>query len=93
MSIEENRKLIEEILFLLPRNRWTGEVSPDYDYSYTELDIAEFPRSRKRYLLPLAREIKAELDKIGYSDEYYILQIKEKYNSLRWYANGTTEEI
>lgn len=93
MSIEENRKLIEEIPFLLPRNRWTGEVSPDYDYSYTELDIAEFPRSWKRYLLPLAREIKAELDKIGYSDEYYILQIKEKYNSLRWYANGTTEEI
>lgn len=45
------------------------------------------------YLVPFAREIKAELDKIGYSDEYYILQIKEKYNSLRWYANGTTEEI
>lgn len=45
------------------------------------------------YLVPFAREIKAELDKIGYSNEYYILQIKEKYNSLRWYANGTTEEI
>lgn len=93
MTIEENRKLIEEMPFLLPRNRWTGEVSDDYDYSYTELDIAEVPESWKQYLLPLAREIKAELDKIGYTDEYCILQIKEKYNSLRWYASGTTEEI
>ena len=22
----------------MPRNRWTGEVPEDYDYSYTELD-------------------------------------------------------
>ena len=72
MTIEENRTLIEEMPFLLPRNRWTGEVSPDYDYSYTELDMAEVPGSWKQHLLPLAREIKAELDKNGFADEYRI---------------------
>ncbi len=35
---ESNQKLIERFPFLMPRNRWTGEVPEDYDYSYTELD-------------------------------------------------------
>lgn len=33
-----NKKLIKEYPFLLPRNRWTGEVCSDYNYEYTELD-------------------------------------------------------
>lgn len=37
-NIQKNRVLIERYPFLLPRNRWTGEVSKDYDYHYTELD-------------------------------------------------------
>ena len=36
---ESNQKLIERFPFLMPRNRWTGEVPEDYDYSYTELDL------------------------------------------------------
>ena len=35
---ESNQKLIERFPFLIPRNRWTGKVPEDYDYSYTELD-------------------------------------------------------
>ena len=35
---ESNQKLIERFPFLMPRNRWTGKVPEDYDYSYTELD-------------------------------------------------------
>ena len=35
---EQNKKLIERYPFLMPRNRWTGKVPEDYDYSYTELD-------------------------------------------------------
>ena len=29
---ESNQKLIERFPFLMPRNRWTGEVPEDYDY-------------------------------------------------------------
>ena len=35
---ESNQKLIERFPFLIPRNRWTGKIPEDYDYSYTELD-------------------------------------------------------
>ena len=38
MEKEYNKQLCEKYPFLLPRNRWTGLVHPDYDYSYTELD-------------------------------------------------------
>lgn len=37
-AVEENKALISEFPFLLPRNRWTGNIPDDYDYSYTELD-------------------------------------------------------
>lgn len=30
---ESNQKLIERFPFLMPRNRWTGAVPEDYDYS------------------------------------------------------------
>ena len=36
--VKENKKLIEEFPFLLPKNRFTGEVISDYDYEFTELD-------------------------------------------------------
>ena len=29
-----NKELIERYPFLLPRNRWTGEIPEDYDYDY-----------------------------------------------------------
>lgn len=38
LNKESNQKLIERFPFLIPRNRWTGKVPEDYDYSYTELD-------------------------------------------------------
>ena len=37
-KIKENKKLVKEFPFLLPRNVWTGEIISDYDYSFTELD-------------------------------------------------------
>jgi len=36
----------------------------------------------------LLRELKEELVKFGYLDNYKILQIKEKFGTLRWYDAG-----
>lgn len=92
MTAEENRNLVERFPFLLPRNRWTGEVSEDYDYSYTELDA--MPEGwRKAFGEQLCEELKAELVKAGCLNEYRIAQIKEKYGSLCWYDFGATEKI
>lgn len=38
---ELNKLMIEEFPFLLPRNRFTGQVLDDYDYSYNEWQALE----------------------------------------------------
>lgn len=90
-KVEENKKLIKDFPFLLPRNRWSGKVVEDYDYSYTELD--SMPRGwRKAFGMQMLEELKEALVKANILDKYGILQIKEKYGELRWYDFGNTEE-
>ncbi len=86
-KISENKKLVKKFPFLLPRNRWTYEIPKDYDYSYTELD--EMPYGwRKAFGEQMCQELKEELDKFNFTDKYRIIQIKEKYGTLRWYDGG-----
>ena len=57
---ESNQKLIERFPFLMPRNRWTGKVPEDYDYSYTELD--SMPDGwRKAFGEQMCEDIREEL--------------------------------
>ena len=77
---ESNQKLIERFPFLIPRNRWTGKVPEDYDYSYTELDS-------------MPDDIREELVHAEYLNQYRISQIKEKYGTLCWYDFGCTERM
>ena len=73
---ESNQKLIERFPFLMPRNRWTGEVPEDYDYSYTELD--SMPDGwRKAFGEQMCEDIREELVRAEYLDQYRITQIKE----------------
>lgn len=91
-TVEENKKLVERFPFLLPRNRWTGEVSDDYDYSYTELDA--MPDGwRKAFGEQMCQEIYDDLILNNCLDTYRIMQIKEKFGLLRWYDSSTTEKI
>lgn len=93
-EIEKNKELCKKYPFLIPRNRWTGEVAEDYDYSYTELDA--MPDGwRKVFGEQMCEEIQNELNKLSEEDrlKYCILQIKEKYGYLRWYSNWYTDEI
>ena len=62
MNKEYNKQLVEKYPFLLPRNRWTGNVPADYDYSYTELDA--MPDGwRKAFGEQMGQEIAEELEK------------------------------
>lgn len=86
-SPEHNEYLCMEYPFLIPRNRWTGKIVDDYNFEYTELDNIE--EGWRTLGLNLCEEIKQEL--LKYEDgleKYRILEIKEKYGSLRWYDNG-----
>lgn len=84
---EYNKALVKEYPFLLPRNRFSDEVSKNYDYTYTELDdLAD--GWRLAFGEDICREIKEELVKYDALDSYRIEQIKVKYGSLRWYDAG-----
>lgn len=85
-----NKELIEKYPFLLPRNRFTGEIPEDYDYSWTELD-AMSDGWRKAFGIDMCEEIRIALG--DYVEKYRITQIKEKYGELRWYDFGAPEGV
>ena len=89
---ELNKKMVEEFPFLLPHNRWTDEVSEDYDYSYNELWALETGWA-KAFGYELLCELKEALIEANYLDKYRITQIKEKYGTLRWYDFGAPEKV
>jgi len=91
-TIKANKKLIKEFPFLLPKNRFTNQVSYDYDYTFTELD--DMPDGwRKVFGIEMCERIKKCLIKADYLNKYRIGQIKEKYGTLRWYDMGVPTSI
>lgn len=91
-TIEDNKRLIEEYPFLMPRNRFTDDIPDDYDYSYTELD--EMPDGwRIAFGDDLLKELKDILVRSEFLDKYRIEQIKEKFGTLRWYDNGVPHAV
>ncbi len=98
MVIEEireyNKQLIAKYPWLLPRNRWTGEVVDDYDYSYTELD--DMPDGwRAAFGEQMCEELQQALNMMepDIANTFRIMQIKEKYGSLCFYTNWLTDQI
>ena len=86
-----NKELCEKYPWLIPTNRWTGEIVEDYDYGYTELD--QMPEGwRIAFGDQMVGELNQEFVKGGFVNDYRITQIKEKYGGLRWYDNGNTKE-
>ena len=49
------------------------------------------PGWKKAFGELLCEDIKLELIRCNFLDEYRIFQVKEKYGELRWYNNGTPE--
>lgn len=72
---------------------WPGAPDdiPEYDYEFTELD--DMPEGwRIAFGDQLLEELKDELVKANYLNDYRITQIKEKYGMLRIYDAGCTEK-
>lgn len=78
--VEENKLLIDEYPFL--------KINCNCDYNYTWLDDLE-SGWRKAFGEDLCRELKEAIEEEGCID-FEFDQIKEKYGSLRLYANGYT---
>ena len=96
-----NKKLCKHYPFLIPRNRWTDKPiwnkknknmrSYNAPYAYTELDAMPLGW-REVFGEQMCEEIKNELVKYNYLDEYRITEIKEKYGQLRWYDFGVPKD-
>ena len=73
--------------FLIPRYDWSGEIIEDYDYTSTYLD--DIPVGwKKAFGEMMCEEIKQELIRCNFLDEFRIIQAKEKFGGLRIYTNG-----
>lgn len=85
---KKNKYLCERYCFLIPRNVFTGKISwmqKPYDWTLAE----DFPTGWwKAFGIQFCEELRAELLKYNYLKEYRVVQIKEKFASLRFYDNG-----
>jgi hypothetical protein len=88
----KNKKLLKEYPFLVPVN-WEGNriSAKDHNYEFTALD--DIPKGWKKMFLQFCEDIKPVLIKGNYLNEYYFVQLKEKYGSIRIYDNGVPSSI
>ena len=99
-QIKTNKELCQRYPFLIPWHRFTGELSvdrsdwkhpraiPPYDWSYTELD--NMPEGWfKRFGIQMCEEIRDALIEDDDLERYRVVQLKEKYGSIRWFDTGT----
>lgn len=76
----KNKKLCKRYPFLIQRD-WNDKP---LDYQFTYLD--DMPDGwRKAFGTEMCEEIRRVLVKANYLNKYRVLQVKEKYGSLRWY--------
>lgn len=94
---ERNYKIFKQYPFLLPKNRWDRGFSvsdSSFMFSYTELDAMPHPWIAD-FGLNMVQEIKKAI--LEYDEnflyQYTIVDIKEKYDGLRWYDAGYTPAI
>ena len=77
-NIEYNKELCKRYPFLQITDCWTGQPYEDEDYSSTWLD--DMPDGwRKAFGKEMLEEIREELIRCDYLNEYRIMQIKEKF--------------
>ena len=87
-----NRELVERHPYLLPRNRFSGEMVAGYDWSWTEMDL--MPKGwRLAFGNEMLDRITEALKEADCLEQYRIADIKEKYGGLRWYDFGAPEKV
>ena len=92
-DLSEDQRVIYNICmdypFLIPRNI-EGNRDEKFDYQYLGLEI---PDGWFNVFLQLCSDIKPVLEKEGLLDDFYFLQVKEKYNNLRCYTCNSNKEV
>lgn len=87
LTTKDCEAIINKYPFLKPRNVWTGEEDPEYDYSYLA-GMWEIPEGWHRLFLLYCKHIHPHLERANMLDKYTFTQVKEKYGTLRIYDSG-----
>ena len=83
-KIEEEKQVIAEYPFLRIRDI-DGSIDTKSKFPMMYLEI---PNGWDKLFFQMCEDIKPLLEKEGVIDDFYFLQVKEKYNLLRCYSNG-----
>jgi hypothetical protein len=70
------------------RSRMSAKIKvgdENFEYEYLCLEI---PVGWRKLFLQMCGDIKPLLEQEGVMDDFYFIQVKEKYNELRCYSNG-----
>ena len=92
---EFNKELVKEYPFLHPYKASNSMIEEfdnyEYDYSFTMIDLIE-PGWMYAFGDDLLKELKEELLRVNFLDDYTVFQIKEKFGRLRWYGSGYPQD-
>lgn len=78
-----------EYPFLIPRDIG-GNIDEDFEYEYLGLEI---PNGWYKLFLQMCADIKPFLERDGLLDDFYFIQVKEKYNFMRCYYTKAPWEV
>ena len=102
-TVEQNKALVQKYPWLNPTrsinhgSMFIGadleEFNKQYDYSYTQLD--DMPDGwNYSFGEQMCEEILQALIKNNINpNDYHVIQVKEKYGTLRWYDSGGCKDI
>ena len=84
-----NTELVARYPFLAANVTWFGDIIESYDPEADGTYLDDMPEGWKiAFGEQMCEELRNELIKWDWLDKYHILQVKEKYGSLRWYTSG-----
>ena len=92
MNKEIRKEIIAKCPYLQPRNVWTDEIPPDYDFSYI-LGEYELPDGWFKLFLQMCVDIYEPLKREGLLDTFRFTQIKEKWGAMRCYTRCSNTEV
>ena len=89
--IDLNKRLIKRYPFLKIKG-WNASEPGDFNSTWLDCMPVGW---RKTLGIPLCEELREEIIKIDSSllNEYRVSQVKEKYGTLRWYADSYSDQM
>ena len=87
----KNKKLVKRYPFLITKN-FEGKIPKNYDFTFTKYDY--LPNGwRVGFGEFLLEDLRNACLKTNYLNKLQILELKEKFGSMRMYINGAPQEI